>query len=83
MTNKLKEALFLLSIFKNNRKGITLKTISALLHVSDRSAFRRLNTLREAGLPLYKTELKGETYYTLLLSEKGDFSEIFDYIKPE
>lgn len=82
MTNRLKDALYLIRVFRNYKQGITILSLADILHVSVRTAFRRLAALDEAGVNVYKRELDGKCYYYLKRTENRDFADIFEYFEP-
>jgi len=82
MADRIKDAFYLLRVFRGYQQGITLFSLADVLHVSTRTVFRRLASLENAGIPVYKREIDGESYYYLKRAENKDFADIFEYFEP-
>lgn len=82
MADRLKDAVYLLRVFRGYKQGITLLSLADVLHVSTRTVFRRLASLEDSGIPVYKREIDGESYYYLKRAENKDFADIFEYFEP-
>ncbi|MGM0496790.1 MAG: helix-turn-helix transcriptional regulator [Bacteroidota bacterium] len=81
---KIQRVLELLLVL-NCKYGRSLKYISEMLHISERTVYRYIETIRNAGFVVDKKESEGKTYYYINKNEteQQDISELLHFSKEE
>jgi len=81
---KIQRVLELLLIL-NCKYGRSLKYISEMLNISERTVYRYIETIRNAGFVVDKKESEGKTYYHINKNEteQQDISELLHFSKEE
>ena len=81
---KIQRVLELLLIL-NCKYGRSLKYLSEMLNISERTVYRYIETIRNAGFVVDKKESEGKTYYYINKNEteQQDISELLHFSKEE